>query len=353
MGFDPKPVLTLDDAKCLGDLVYSAYGLTYHRSFMYDPHRLLELNRNGSLTSMVAVDRETGRTVGHQATIRPWFETADPLPPGRGAPVNEVGLSIVDPDFRSQGIQNTLAMALLVHSQQTNPDARGFYIKCLTGPLQSQRSARRFGGHTTALFLAGVPAWVVVDGDERGPRQPLSTVLLYLTCVPEEPTQVVHVPAAHAEFVRGMYGATTLPREISVVRRAPRAEGDTDLRHWFDPARRHGMVRLHRPGRDVAQAVIDRVMWMVGGHIEHVSALLPMDDPATAAAVPALEEAGMFFGGVIPNFEGRDTLLMEWVLAPALDTSRIQVIGDESERLKNYVVTRWGEASDAAKKQAS
>ena len=41
------------------------------------------------------------------------------------------------------------------------------------------------------------------------------------------------------------------------------------------------------------------------------------------------------------------------VLAPALDTSRIQVIGDESERLKNYVVTRWGEASEAAKKQAS
>ena len=130
-------------------------------------------------------------------------------------------------------------------------------------------------------------------------------------------------------------------------------EGKRALVMTIDPARRHGMVRLHRPGRDVAQAVIDRVMWMVGGHIEHVSALLPMDDPATAAAVPALEEAGMFFGGVIPNFEGRDTLLMEWVLAPALDTSRIQVIGDESERLKNYVVTRWGEASEAAKKQAS
>ena len=353
MTVDSKPVQDLDDCKRLGDLVYSTYGLTYHRSFMYDPQRLLELNRDGSLTSMMALDRETGRVVGHQATIRPWFETADPLPEGCGAAVHEVGLSIVDPDSRGQGVQNILAMALLIHAQNTNPNARGFFLKCLTGPLQSQKSAHRFGGRPTALFLAGVPAWVVVDGDDRGPRQPLSTILLYVTCVPTEQPQLVHAPVAHAEYIRRLYSDSALPREVRAVDRAPAARGDCDVRTWFDPARRHGMVRLARPGGDVAEAVIDKVRWMVGGHIEHVTALLPMDDPSVAAAVPALQDDGMFFGGVIPNLEGTDTLVLEWVRAPTLDVSRLEVIGDEAGRLKDYVVDGWSTANRGAKKQAS
>ncbi len=341
MSIDTQPVETLDDCKRLGELVYSTYGLTYHRSFMYEPERLLELIRSGAIGSMVAIDRDSETVVGHQATIRPWFETVDPLPVGRGAPVQEVGLSIVHPEWRGKGIQNILALALLMRQQATNPDARGFYIKCLTGPLQSQHSARRFGGKAMCLFVAGVPAWVVVDGRSREPRQPLSTVLVH--CPYGEPeARSVPVPAAHAGRIEAMYTAVGLPRRVAGVHAAPLGRRDSVVRTWFDPARRHGVVRVLRSGGDLVDAVADRVRWMVDGHIEHVTALLPLTSRGVAAAAAALEARGLFFGGVIPDLEGCDTLVLEWVEAPGLDVGAIEVLGDEGAALKEYVLGQWG-----------
>lgn len=337
-----RPVLTLEDCRLLGDLVYSTYGLTYHRSFMYDAERLLELNRTGALTSMIATDPETGEAIGHQATIRPWFEIADPLPPGVGAPVHEVGLSIVRPDRRGEGIQDLLALALRLYQLESNPASRANYMKCLTSAVPSQKSGRRFGGRATALFVAGVPAWVVVDSHSRGPKQPLTTVLLHCPGLADPPSVRVPVPAAHADFLGEIYASVGLPRELDPVVAAPPPPGLADVRTWFDPARRHGVVRLAGDRGDIASTVLDRVRWMVRGHIEHVTALLPLSDPAVAAAVPALEAGGLFFGGVIPDLEGCDTLVMEWVDAPALDTDAIVVLGDEGAALKRYVLDQWG-----------
>ncbi len=339
MAIDTQPVITLEDARRLGELVYSTYGLTYHRSFIYEAERLLELNRDGSICSMIAVDRDSGQVVGHQATIRPWFEIADPLAEGRGAPVLEDGLSIVHPDWRGRGIQNTLALALLMYMQPRNPDLRGFYIKCVTGPVASQKSARRFMGRATCLFLAGVPAWVVMDGDS-GPKEPITTVLVHCP-FGEKHAATVPVPARHAELLQQLYRAVDLPRELEPVSSAPAAKGPTELRTWFDPARRQGVVRVAAAGEGLADQVGERVRWMAGGHIEHVTVLLPLSAPDVAAAVGPLEEQGLFFGGFIPDLEGTDTLVMEWVKTEQLDASRIEVLGDEGEALLEYVVRGW------------
>ncbi|MCP4867111.1 MAG: hypothetical protein GY898_00150 [Proteobacteria bacterium] len=341
MTVDPRPVLTLEDCKLLEDLVYSTYGLTYHRSFMYDAERLLDLNLTGSLTSMIAVDRESGECVGHQATIRPWFEIADPLPPGTGAPVHEVGLSIVRPDFRGRGIQDVLALALRAYQLENNAQSVSNYMKCLTSAVPSQKSGRRFGGRATALFVAGVPAWVVIDAESKGPKQPLTTVLLHCPGRADPPRLEIPVPAAHAAFLETIYASVGLPRDLEPILVAAPATGETRVRTWFDPARRHGVVRLAEPGANVAATVLERVRWMVKGHIEHVTALLPLSGPAVAACVPELEAAGLFFGGVIPDLEGCDTLVMEWVQAPALDTDAIVVLGDEGAALKQYVLEQW------------
>lgn len=338
----PRPVRSLEDCKLLEDLVYSTYGLTYHRSFMYDAERLLHLNESGALTSMMAVDSESGQAVGHQATIRPWFEMADPLPPGTGATVHEVGLSIVRPDFRGRGIQDVLALALRAYQIEHNLQSRANFMKCLTSAVPSQKSGRRFGGRATALFVAGVPAWVVIDSHSKGPRQPLTTVLLHCPGQADPPRLRISVPAAHAAFLEQIYASVGLPRDLDPIADAAPAAGPTELRTWFDPARRHGVVRLAKPGADLAATVVERVRWMVHGHIEHVTALLPLSEPAVAACVPQLEAEGLFFGGVIPDLEGCDTLVMEWVQAPALDTDAIVVLGEDGAALKAYVLEQWG-----------
>lgn len=344
MAIDTRPVTTKEDAERLAHLVYSTYGLTYHRSFLYDADRVMELIAEGALHPMIALDRETGQVVGHQALIRPWFENADPLPPGTGARVLEDGLSIVHPDHRGRGVQNSLAMALLMYIQPVDPDLRGVFIKCVTTSVASQRSTRHFLGRATALFLAGVPAWVVMDGD-KGPKEPLTTILVHCVVGQRRPA-CVPVPAEHAELIEQLYGEMGLPRELEPVPAGPGLGGRSRVTTWFDPARRQGVVRLVESGEDLVERVADRVRWMIGGHIEHVTVLLPLSDPGVAAAVPALEAQGLFFGGMIPDLEGHDTVVLEWISAPELDVDRIQVIGDEAVLLKDYVVRAWRRSRD-------
>jgi hypothetical protein len=345
VAIETRAVESREDAEQLGDLVYSTYGLTYHRSFLYDADRVLELSAEGALHSMIAVDGDTGEVVGHQALIRPWFENADPLAPGRGAAVLEDGLSIVRPDQRGRGVQNTLAMALLMHIQPRNPDLRGVYIKCVTTSVASQRSTRHFLGRASALFLAGVPAWVVMDGD-KGPKEPLTTILVHCVVGDRHPARVP-VPARHAELLGQLYREMGLPRELDPIAAGASGSGEARVSTWFDPARRQGVVRLLEPGADLVELLDERVRWMIGGHIEHVTVLLPLATPGAAAAVPALEERGLFFGGVIPDLEGHDTLVLERISATELDTDRIQVVGAEAELLKGYVVEQWRRSQGA------
>ncbi len=351
MGIATKTLETLDDAKRLIDLVYSTYGLTYHRSFIYEPERMLEMGEAGSIRSLIAVDEGTGRVVGHLATIRPHFEIACPLPPGEGPAVVEVGLSIVHPDYRAKAVQGALAVATVMETAARNPNLRGFYMKCLTEHTWSQRSARRFLGGATALFLGGVPAWVICDEGERRVRQPKTTVLIHCP-YGERVERPVFVPASHEATLRSLFASAGLSRKLQPVQEAAPPSEATELRDWFDPARRQGLVRVKRAGEDLVDAVAQRVDWLARGHMEHITVLLPLSTPGVAAAVPELEARGLFFGGVIPDMEGVDTLVLESLSAKVLDPDRIEVLGEEGELLKQSVMAGWRTTGGQALKEA-
>jgi hypothetical protein len=339
MSIDVRLLRDRDDALRLRDLVYGTYGLTYHRDFMYDPERLLERNRTQAIVSLIATDSDTGRVVGHLALIRPWFEIAAPLAPGRGPVVVEVGFSIVEPERRGQQVQNTLALAAVLDVGAANPDLRGFYMKCVTGHPYSQRSARRFLGRAAALFPAGVPAWVHTDATPTE-GAPTTTILLHCPYREQVPREVP-VPAAHAGFAADIYESLALGRRVRPVHRATAPRNDTRLVTWFDGARRQGVVWVREPGGDVVEAALDRVGWLLGGQMEHVTLLLPLDSAATASAVPALEAGGLFVGGLIPDLEGVDTLVLERVETTDARIDAITVVGEDAERLRDRVLAAW------------
>ncbi|MDP2308498.1 MAG: hypothetical protein Q8P18_20935 [Pseudomonadota bacterium] len=357
MSIDVRLLSNRDDALRLRDLVYGTYGLTYHRDIMYDPERLLERNRTQAITSLIAIDSDTDRVVGHLALIRPWFEIADPLPAGRGPAVVEVGLSIVEPQRRGQQVQNTLALAAVLDVGANNPELRGFYMKCLTSHPYSQRSARRFLGRATALFPAGVPAWVRADSAAKSaPSEsarsesvaaegaPTTTVLLHCPYREHAPREVPF-PVAHVGMAEEIYGSLGLERRARPVRDTPGAvrgtRKDTRIATWFDGARRQGVVWVRETGGDLVEAALDRVRWLLGGHMEHITLLLPLDSDAAARAVPALEAAGMFVGGLIPDLEGVDTLVLERVEAADTRLDGIGLVGEDAERLRDRVVAAW------------
>lgn len=338
MSVDVRRLRDRDDALRLAELVYGTYGLTYHRGFVYDADRMLELNRAGAVTSLLAYDE--GRVVGHLATIRPWFEIADPLPEGVGPTVVEVGLSIVLGSERGRQVQGSLALAAVLETAATNPHLRGFYMKCVTNHPYSQRSARRFLGKATAFFPAGVPAWVRGDATDPPGGHPMSTVLLH-SVYGEPPAAEVPFPADWADVAAALYAALGLRRRAVPVVTAPLPPGGSRVVTTFDPARRHGTASVRQAGADLVDAVLDRVRWLAGGHMEHVTVLIPLDSAGAAAAVPDLEAGGLFVGGFIPDLEGTDTLVLERVDAAEPPPDQMQVEGDDAVLLRDRVLADW------------
>ncbi len=343
MSVETRPLETLEDARRVGELVYSTYGLTYHRGWLYEPERLVELNRSGALTSMLAVDRSSGspRVVGHIAAIRPYFEMLSDGARDRPPTVLEVGLSIVRPEFRSQNVQNILSMALLMHGRQRFPALRGAYMKCVTQHTRSQRSARRFLGRATAVHLGGVPAWVRCDQTD-GPAGPLTTIAMHCP-LGEHSARTSWMPAAEAPLATRIFTAAGLPRRIVPVAGGGGGlpDGPTRITARFDPARRHGTVRVTAAGADLVERVLDKADWLVGGSMQHVTVLLPLSSPAVAAAVPALQEAGLFLAGFIPDLEGVDTILLQILDVPEIDLAAIRIEGEEARMLLSEVFARW------------
>jgi hypothetical protein len=327
----------------VGDLVYSTYGLTYHRGWLYDPHRLVELNRAGSLTSMLAIDHSGGssRVVGHIAAIRPYFEMLDTEALARVPTVLEAGLSIVAPEFRSQNVQNILSVGLLMHGTERFPGLRGCYMKCVTQHTRSQRSARRFLGRAMAIHLGGVPSWVRCDQADRS-EGPLTTVSLH-SSIGEPPPRTTYVPADDLELARTLFAACRLPRRIVGVERgcASLSDRETEFTTRFDPARRQGTVRVMHSGYDLVDRVLDRADWLVGGSMQHITVLLPLTSPAVASAVPDLEDAGLFLAGYIPDLEGVDTMLLQSLNVPGINIKGIEIVGEETRMLLSEVVSRW------------
>ncbi len=340
---DYKKLETLDEAKALMDCVYSVYGLTFHRDHVYHPERFLEMNRRGEITSFIAKDGT--KVVGHMAWIRPFFETKVDGEPMVYERLGEVGLSIVRSDYRGKKVQAALGMAMYrwTHSWK----ALGAYMKCVTIHTYSQRGALKMGAHPTAMFLGGVPKWVVYDDAPTERTEPMSTGLFYLRLYPKEETKPIYLPRGY-RWLRATVAATRLPREEGTDDRP--AQGETRLTYTFSPSKHLATVHVLEPGADLLDRIEHLNRWFLEGHVKHVTYYMPADRPDVALADDDLRTFGLFPGGWIPNFYqgGRDALVYQSLAYEDLDIAQIQTKGEEMANLKAGVTAAWRDTKKVA-----
>lgn len=326
---------TLDHAKALTDCVYAVYGLTFHRDWVYDPAQLLALNRRKHIRSFLAMEGST--VMGHIAWIRPFFELTHGGEPVSDARVGEVGLSIVRPECRSQNIQTQLAQRVV--QQAVAERAGGAFMKCVTNHVYSQKTSLRMGATPLAMFLAGVPRWVVYDQDRASSAQPISTVVMYTRFHPG-PGTVLRLPP-HLRWMQPIVTATGLPRMF--VDGGEPERGETTLEVEFQPAKRLAQVHVIHAGEDLVARVRDVNRWLLGGHMEHVTMYLPADSARVQCSAEAIEESGLFPAGWIPGLHRgeRDVLLYQSIACEALDADAIQVHGELGGMLRDRVIAAW------------
>jgi len=330
-----------DHAASLVELVYATYGLTFHRDWLYNADRMLELNALGDITSIVAV--EQGRVVGHLAMIRPHFDVECESGAVAADDVRECGLSIVHPEYRSRGIQ--VGMALGLSQEAWKMGLRGSIMRCVTHHTFSQRGALAMGGQPTALLLGSIPRWVSYDHDDPSEREPLSTLLHWVPVHPAEKATPLVRPPQMGWFDSALTGIRER-RTVATSASGLPAESEV-CASWSGP-RRLAQVHVLRIGRDLVERLAETCRWLVGGHISHISVFLPGDVPELAGMHRELTELGLFPGGFIPGYlrGGRDAPIYQALEWSDLRPERIAVEGEAAGTIRDSVLEGWRAIGD-------
>ncbi len=331
-----------EEAEALAKCVYATYGLTFHRSYLYDPDRTLGLNSEGHLTSFLAMEGD--RCVGHMALIRPYYEYSEAGTPVAGERVREAGLSMVRPDFRTSGIQARLS-AHTYHAARAG-GFEGLMARCVTHHTAAQRACLAHGGLPTAMFLGGVPAWVRYGG-EHDQRLPISTLGFYVPLNEGQDTQV-YLPRIDRDVYEDIYGRLDQQRSFLDADDAPGMGRPTKLKVHFDPQKQQGRIHVLRSGPDVEDRVMDCFNWLMAGHIRHVTLLAPLDSPHTARAMPAWKAHGAMFGGILPAMGMGDVVVMQGIRLSRIDPDSIRVADPLGTAIRERCVDDWYRVQDLA-----
>jgi hypothetical protein len=321
MGIDFVRLETIEHARALARCVYDVYGLTFHRSYLYEPETSFALNQKGHVESFLAMDGK--RCVGHVAAIRPYYEYTIAGTPVASDEIREIGLYMVVPELQGRGILNQLRAEVTRWSR--GRERRGLYTRCVTHHTRTQRVVREVA-NPTALFLAGVPYWVRYEADdgERG-NQPISTISYY-TSLRDGDTREVFLPDIDRDVFQAIYERLGESRALRKASEGPSAGTPTRLRVHFDPAKHQGRIHVLRAGPDVEELVTHRFRWLMGGRIRHVLVIAPLDNPFVARAATAWKGEG-----------GREL---------DLHPGEIQVIDPLSSMLRNRALEDWRFARD-------
>ena len=332
---------SLDHARSLVECAYDIYGLTFHRGWLYEPEALVELNRSGDVTSLLAIDR--GQVVGHLGLMRPSWDVRRGGVPITDPGLREVGLSIVRPDFRGEGVQALLGAAAF--SMLAQEGAHGAYMKCVTHHTRSQKGALRFGAAPVALSLGSVPRFIVYDHEATDPAQPISTLGCYVPFRPMAEARA-WLPEDYG-WLKGAIGRAGVRRTqgpaLGVV-------GETDMEVRWQADRQLGQIYVLHAGADLVERLREKLRWLVGGHIAHVAVYLPTDQPLLADLGPALAELGLFVSGLLPGFfrGERDALVLQAIAFSHLDPNAVQVTGEAATEVRDRVLAGWLETQGRA-----
>jgi serine/threonine-protein kinase RsbW len=309
--------LTSADALEIPELTNRVNGPGYIHDEVYHPERLLALNENGRLVSIVALHTHSG-VVGHSALERPDL-----------GPIAETGEAMVLPEHRHHHLLDRMKVALEEEARKLK--LAGIFGNAVTHHVFSQRTEERFKGRPVAFLLAASPA----SAHKLDASYQRVSLLTYFTFLCEPGGTVAHLPEHHREMVTRIY--ELLGRNVEFGSTAVPA-GPAKLETSYDPAAQKGVIRVLEPGSDTAAQIDAARRGLINNFGAEVVYLeLPMKRPASADACLEAERLGFFFSGISPQPPGTgDWLRLQFPKRP-LDLSLLQIEGQFAREMLAYI----------------
>jgi hypothetical protein len=288
-----------EDAEGVAALFRAVYGESYPHRVYYEPQALREANAAGRIISSVArTDR--GDVIGHSAL----FQTA----PFAG--LFESGAGLVLPSYRKT---TGILTKMLTHNFEMAPrhaSVEAIFVDAVLNHPFTQRVAQHLGCIPMGLQIDLMPLDPYAKEGSASGR--VASLVTGKTCRPHP--HRVHVPAAYAEVLAGVYRTFDDQRELAAS--ASEVPGDSVDRleaQYFEFAQ-VARVQVTGVGRDFAARYAKSEDEAVAKGAVVLQAWLDLAIPWSEGAVAWLRGRGYFLGGLVPRWFGGDALFMQKVL---------------------------------------
>ena len=304
-------------------LAWRCYGFT-QEAFLYDLDALAAKVRAGEFKPVVGVDPASGALIGHAG-----FKYHDPA-----VRVPELGLTFVDPAYRSPGLAPRM-VRLLFSMAETEGD-RGVFDCSVTTHTFSQKGLQEEMGCRPCCLMLGIAASGMRVKELATSRQDKGSVVNHYFPF-DRSTAEVYLPQRHRAMAGDIYGWMGLPRTFGQPDDAP-LSGTSEVDVFPLPDELNAAFIVVRAiGADTVREIADGLHQSREKRLDAVYAFLPAGVPASPQVVEACERMGFFFAGVMPHIHGgQDRILLQF-LDINLDMEAIRVYGDMTRKLFAYI----------------
>lgn len=327
--------MTADDVIGVARLFFRCYGYSVsYAPVVYQPDKLRELIDDGYHIGTVAVAPD-GTIIGHVAT-----EVNTP-----GANVGEVGLYAVDPRYRKLGVGMKVGLG---HAGRLYGSGFvGQYTRAVTVHVRSQKAALLSGGREMGVTLAAQAGDLQFRGFDTEEDQRKAVVTFYAS-FGNTPERTVYVPPTYAEVVNRIYEHAQLPRTVVAhFERQPDIPNETSV---FNVALKHetgiGMLEVRTFGRDFLESLQAQVQQMRLNRFELIIVAFPLGDPLTAHFASGLQELGLSFSAILPEYADGDVLWLQSLNNVEVVPEQVQVASEFGEYLRDFVIHDMQQATD-------
>jgi len=308
------------DAPGIARCFLSVYGHHYVHSDVFSPKRYWARVEDGELISVVARDRQ-GEIVGHLALERQ-----------PGGVVAERGEAVVLASHRGHHLLERMTDRL--SEEAPKHGLVGVYAEPLTIHTFSQRNDVRSGMPICAVLLGANPEDFRPKDlacPTAGQRQ--SYLRTFRFVQPPE-ARSLQDAGPYREVLQSLYGRLGVTARPAASDAAVAPDSLTGL---SVNDRGYGLIKFERAGRSCAIELAQSLRDVLSLGARSVQLQMLASDPGVPLLIAAARRLGFFFCGLGPAFaQGQDLLLLQYLTEP-LDTSKLQLLTDETKQLVAFI----------------
>lgn len=316
-----RPFRTSDAAGIIA-CIRDEYGETYFRRDFYDPQFLIAEHARGKATFYVA-ETEVGEVAGMLVlNLLPATETGC-----------EIATQIFRLKYRGFGMAKPFFTYIFAKLRQMNEQRPISALLCLSVLFHdvTERLMERAGFHPAGFVFGKFRMDVVTHQypTDANAKHPAGIMIRKLA---KRAAGEIYLPAAHADFVHGIYDALAVPFSIRTTG-APSETSEAS----FVQDENHGncAIFVNRSGSDVA-ACVAAIEARCRAPQQTYNVFLNTSDPGAIFACRALEARGYFLAGVHPLLSSVERIVLHKPGKIPLDLSSF-VLTPRFQSIARYV----------------